>query len=77
MVGMRTQFTSEQAPCGRTVDGEHYRDEDDRAWSSTTSTTRAAAATIRHEYHDGSIHTKAVRHDGKVVSDDFGPEHGA
>src|SRR6266540_3909329 len=29
MVGTRTNFTSEQAPCGRTVAGEHYRDTDD------------------------------------------------
>ena len=29
MVGTRIRFTSELAPCGKTVDGEHYRDEDD------------------------------------------------
>jgi hypothetical protein len=77
MVGIRTQFISEQAPCGRTIHGEHYRDDDDEGLVIYDQHYACGCRTIRHEYHDGSIHTKAVRHDGKVVSDDFGPEHGA
>jgi hypothetical protein len=76
MVGRRTQFTSELAPCGRTVDGEHYRDEDEHGLIIYDQHYACGCRRIRHEYHDGSIDTKAIRHDGKAVRD-FGPDHGA
>jgi hypothetical protein len=77
MVGMRSQFTSELAPCGRTVDGEHYRDEDEQGLVIYDQIYACGCRRIRHEYHDGSIDTKSIRHDGKRVRDDFGPDHGA
>ncbi len=73
MVGTRTNFTSEQAPCGRTVAGEHYRDTDDAGLLIIDEYFECGCRTIRHEYHDGSIHMRAIRHDGRVASDE---DHG-
>ena len=78
MVGTRTNFTGELAPCGRTVDGEHYREEDEQGLIIYVQHFECGCRASRHEYHDGSIHTQVMRHDKKrLISDDFGPEHGA
>jgi len=78
MVGMRANFVGQEAPCGRTVDGEHYREEDDHGLIIYVQHFQCGCRSSRHEYHDGSIHTQVVRHDKKkAVSDYFGPEHGA
>jgi hypothetical protein len=78
MVGTRTNFIGELAPCGRAVDGEHYREGDDQGLIIYVQHFECGCRTSRHEYHDGSIHTQVLRHDKrKVVNDDFGPEHGA
>ena len=31
---------------------------------------------VRHTYHDGGVQTRVVRHDGRVLADDHGAEHG-
>ena len=78
MVGMRTTFVGLIAPCGRTVDGEHYREEDEHGLIIYFQHFDCGCRASRHEYHDGSFHTQEVRHDKKKVAiDDFGPEHGA
>jgi hypothetical protein len=78
MVGTRANFVGQEAPCGRTVDGEHYREEDDHGLIIYVQHFQCGCRSSRHEYHDGSIHTQVVRHDKKkAVSDYFGPEHGA
>ena len=77
MVGTRTSFTGELAPCGKTVDGEHYREEDDHGLIIYVQHFECGCRSSRREYHDGSIHTQVARHDKKIVSDDFGPEHGS
>lgn len=77
MVGTSIRFTSEKAPCGKTVDGEHYRDEDAQGLLIHEQFFACGCRRTRQEYHDGSFHTTAVRHDGRVLADDFGPEHGA
>jgi hypothetical protein len=71
MVGTRIRFTSEQAPCGKTVDGERYRDDDDEGLVISDHYYACGCRTTRHEFHDGSIQVKAIRHDGKVVVDEF------
>ncbi len=76
MVGTRTTFTNEQAPCGLTRDGHQYREEDDQGLIIFVQEFSCGCRTSRHEYHDGSFHTQVVRHDKrKNVVDDFGPQH--
>jgi DNA-directed RNA polymerase subunit N (RpoN/RPB10) len=76
MVGTRTTFTDEQAPCGRTIGGHQYREEDEHGLIIDVQEFGCGCRASRHEYHDGSFHTQVVRHDKKKrVVDDFGPEH--
>lgn len=77
MVGTRTRFTSERAPCGKTVDGENFRDEDTQGLFIYEQYYSCGCRRTRQEYHDGSYHIVAVRHDGKVLMDEAGPVHGA
>jgi hypothetical protein len=76
MVGTRIRFAHEQAPCGRTVDGEHYRDNDEEGFVVRDEYYECGCRTILHEYHDGSVHTTALHHNGTVVRERFAPDHG-
>ena len=51
-----TRFTNEKAPCGRTVDGERFRDRDDECLLSDELFYDCGCRSIRHEYHDGSVY---------------------
>ncbi|MEJ3746157.1 hypothetical protein WEI85_23070 [Actinomycetes bacterium KLBMP 9797] len=77
MVGKRTHFSTETAPCGRLVEGDHYRDSDDDGLVITDEYYACGCRQIRHEFHDGSVRTRSIRHDGKVLLDDSGPAHGS
>ena len=70
MVGRRIEFTDELAPCGKTVAGEHYRDADDEGLVFRDEYYACGCRSIRHEFHDGSVRVRAVRHDGTVVMDE-------
>lgn len=76
MVETASRFTGRQAPCGKTVDGDHYQDEDRQGLVIRDEQYACGCRWTRTEYHDGSFHTTAVRHDGTVLTDEFGPEHG-
>ena len=76
MAGTRISFSDEQAPCGKTVGGDHYLDDDDDGLVIRDEYYACGCRRIRHEYHDGSIQVRAIRHDGKPVKDQFGPDHG-
>ena len=76
MAGTRISFTDEQAPCGRTVGGDHFLDDDDEGLVIRDAYYSCGCRRIRHEYHDGSIQQRAIRHDGKPVKDPYGPDHG-
>jgi hypothetical protein len=75
MVGTRNRFTGELAPCGKIVAGAHYRDQDDYGLVIYDEYYDCGCRQIRHEYHDGSVQTRAIRHDGHRVKE-FGPDHG-
>ena len=62
-------FDCERAPCGRIVDGERLRDQDDECLLSEAEFFACGCKVIRHEYHDGSISCRAVRHDGRIVAE--------
>jgi hypothetical protein len=67
-----TSFKGQQAPCGRKVDGESYQDRDaDNALFTEELDYACGCRTIRHDYHDGSVSRKVVRHDGKVLVDEL------
>jgi hypothetical protein len=71
-----TSFESERAPCGRVVSGQHFRDQDDEGLILDHLHYACGCQSIRTVYHDGSVHSRVVRHDGKVVVDELS-EHGA
>jgi membrane-bound inhibitor of C-type lysozyme len=64
-------FTSQRAPCGQNVDGESYRDQDEDVMVTEELDYACGCRTIRHEYHDGSVSSKVVRHDGTVLVDEL------
>ena len=64
-------FKSQQAPCGQIVDGESYRDQDEEVLVTEELDYACGCRSIRHEYHDGSVISKVVRHDGTVLIDEL------
>jgi hypothetical protein len=76
MVGTRTPFTGEVAPCGKIVDGQHYRDNDEEGLVIRDEYYECGCRRMLHEYHDGSIQTTAVHHNGRVIKEQFSPDHG-
>jgi hypothetical protein len=75
MAATSTGFKSEQAPCGRIVDGEQFHDRDEEALVTEKLIYACGCRSIRHEYHDGSVSRRVVRHDGKVLMDQLEAEH--
>jgi hypothetical protein len=70
-MGTNTSFKDQQAPCGRIVDAESYQDRDDDALLTEELNYACGCRSIRHEYHDGCMSRKVVRHDGKVLVDEL------
>ena len=64
-------FKSQQAPCGRIVDGETFEDHDDEVVVTRNVEYSCGCQSIQHEYHDGSVSRKVVRHDGHVLIDEL------
>jgi membrane-bound inhibitor of C-type lysozyme len=64
-------FQSQQAPCGQVVNGESYQDQDEEILVTEELDYACGCRTIRHEYHDGSVSAKVVRHDGRVLVDEL------
>jgi hypothetical protein len=65
-----TPFTSEKAPCGSIVDGEHFRDQDDDGLVIDHLHYACGCQSVRNEFHDGSVHHRVVHHNGRVVADE-------
>jgi hypothetical protein len=72
MVGSRSAFEPEQAPCGKVVAGDCYRDTDGEGLVVYDLFYACGCRRTRHEYHDGTVNTKAIRHGRrhKVLSDE-------
>lgn len=62
MVGSRSPFDPEQAPCGKVHGGTCYRDSDGEGLVVYDLTFACGCRRIRHEYHDGTVTTQAIRH---------------
>ena len=71
MTATKAGFKDLKAPCGRIVDGESYEDRDPEALLTLELDYACGCRSIRHEYHDGSVSQKVVRHDGHVVVDEL------
>ena len=65
------RFTSQQAPCGQIVDGDSYKEQDEEVLVTEGQDYACGCRTIRHEYYDGSVSSKVVRHDGTVLVDEL------
>ena len=75
MTTTTTQFSNEKAPCGKLMDGERLKERDeDYCLVTDEKFYTCGCTTIRHEYHDGSVSRKIVRHDGKVLVDKLNVE---
>ena len=66
-----SSLKSQQAPCGRIVDGEHYQDEDEEVLLTDALYYACGCQSIRHEYHDGSVSRKVVHHNGSFLLDEL------
>jgi hypothetical protein len=53
------------------VDGETYQDRDDETLLTQEVDYACGCRVIRHEYHDGSVSQKVIRHDGTVLVDEL------
>jgi hypothetical protein len=66
-----TSFTRRQAVCGQIVDGERFEDRDDETMLTEELDFACGCRSICHEYHDGSVSRKLIRHDGTVLVDEL------
>jgi hypothetical protein len=66
----QASFKSQQAPCGRIVNGETYEDQDEQVVITQELDYTCGCRSIQHEYHDGSVSRKVIRHDGTVLVDE-------
>ena len=64
-------FKGQQAPCARLVDGDLYEDHDVVVVLTQETRYACGCQSIQHEYHDGSVSRKVVRHDGKLLVDEM------
>ncbi len=64
-------FKSQQAPCGKTVDGKRYEDRDEEIMVTELQCYDCGCVVTRHEYHDGSVSLKVVHHNGKILVDEL------
>jgi hypothetical protein len=70
-VNANGSFTGQQAPCGRIVDGNNYEDHDEEVVVTSETIFACGCTSINHQYHDGSVSRKIVRHDGRVLIDEL------
>lgn len=64
-------FKSQPAPCGRIVDGEHFRDQDADVVVTRGTEFACGCRSIQHEYHDGTVSRRVIRHDGRVLIEEL------
>ena len=64
-------FKGQKAPCGRIVDGENFDDQDEEVAVTKETVYTCGCQSIQHQYHDGSVSRRIVRHDGRVMVDEL------
>jgi hypothetical protein len=76
-MGTSTRIDREQAPCGRTVNGRRYLDEDQDGYVFDHVTYDCGCQRLRRQYHDGGVQLRVVDHHGKVRVDEHSSTHEA
>ncbi len=71
MATANSSFSTRSAPCGRLVTGERYEDRDEQALLTDEMDFACGCRTIGHEYHDGSVSRRVIRHDGRVLVEEL------
>ena len=64
-------FKGREAPCGRIVDGATFEDHDDEVVVTREVEFSCGCLSIQHEFHDGTVSRRIVRHDGHVLVDEL------
>jgi hypothetical protein len=59
------------APCGQIVEAERREDRDTECLLTYDVQYACGCRSISHEYHDGAVSRKVVRHDGVVLVDEL------
>ena len=70
VVATRTSFTEEVAPCGKVMAGVRYTDRDDDGMVVEHLHYACGCQDFRDAFHDGSVHTRVVHHNGRVLVDE-------
>jgi hypothetical protein len=73
----RTHLTQERAPCGRVVDADRSQEDDFEGLRFDDKQYACGCRQTRHEFHDGSVRLRTIRHDGKVLMDEHSGDHEA
>lgn len=77
MTGTKMHLTGERAPCGRLGDADRSQDDDFEGLRRDDLLFACGCRKLRHEFHDGSVRIRTVRHDGKVLMDEHSGDHEA
>jgi hypothetical protein len=70
MTGTIIRFTDQVAPCGHKRDGERFIADDLQGLATEELRFSCGCRHSREEFHDGSVHRRVVRHDGRVLVDE-------
>ena len=75
MIDTSTPFTDERAPCGRRVSGHRHREDDESGMVFDDVNYDCGCRTTSHQFHDGSIRSRIILHDGRVLLNELSAEH--
>ena len=70
MTGESSTFEARLAPCGTLHGGERFFTDDLSGLATEELRYSCGCRNARVEFHDGSVHHRVVRHDGKVLVDE-------
>jgi hypothetical protein len=73
----KTHLTPERAPCGRLVEADRNQEDDFEGLVFDDIQYACGCRRTRHEFHDGSVRIRTIRHDGKVLLDEHSGDHEA
>jgi hypothetical protein len=75
MSGTSAPFSKERAPCGKTVSGSRHHESDDDGLSCSVVTYACGCRHTLSQYHDGTVRTRIIRHDGRILLNECSAEH--
>jgi hypothetical protein len=70
MTGESTTFEARLAPCGVMHGGERFSTDDLAGLATEEVRFFCGCRNAREEFHDGSVHLRVVRHDGRILVDE-------